>query len=237
LSRLTRKHVAPFMVASLVAPTVLLVLARPGGSQTCMALPARSQEIWLGVASWSGAEAPFREGSFAANVFNRLTVSATAGWGGYEVEEGPSTLALRGGGIVNVAGIPLCGYAEMGTMSYTFRDRFDVDRGEVRQRLVEMGSWVEGAMLESRSSSLGWWLSAGVAYRQWEMRGRSVTVTDEIVVTPVDRARRTYHLVGQGGMSFRWKRVGIAVGVARRPGLASGLLGFARIGFAAVDLG
>lgn len=236
MSRLTRRQVARFTATILAAPSVLVMPAGPAGAQTCMALPARAQEVWLGAATWSGAEAPFREAGFAANVFNRFTLSAAAGWGGYEVEESPSTLALRVGGIVDVVGIPLCGTMSMGTMRYTFRDRFDVDRGEVRERSGEVGIWTEGLLLDGGESILGWWLSAGAVHRQWEMRGRRVTVTDEIIVTPVERDRRTYHLVGQGGLRFRWRQVGIAAGVARRPGLASGMLGFVQVGFAAVDL-
>lgn len=212
----------------------LLAVAGPGTAQSCTLLPVSFNELWVGGASWRGGETPVGEVGFEASVAGRVALSGYSGIGGFDVSGNPTSSSVRVGAMTALGRLDACAFVGTSAMTYTFRGRHDVDRGTVADELRHVGLRLEAPLIDAGPFRVAVWAAPHVSRRTWEMQGRRLLVEDGVRVEEVRRIDVTWHVAGESGVSVRWKRLGVAAGVARRPAFGRTLLRFVRVGVAAI---
>jgi len=226
-------------VGALLTAALILADPTPAAAQSCTALPADpgQHELWVGVGGWSGAETGVTDISFEFAAFDRLSISGASARGGYDVSTRPSYLRLGAGLLLSVGPVRICPFLGRETMDYTFRNRFAVDYGSVMEDVGEGGIRAEVPLGDVGPVRVSGSLAAGAAFSTWEMNGRRLIVEDSTYVEAVHHIDPEWSLVGEAGLALRWRRLGLAAGVQRRPSLDQAWLGYLRLGTALLRLG
>jgi hypothetical protein len=222
--------------AALAVSVVLLVTPAHGEGQSCSGLPLSANELWIGAASLKGGESPAGELGFDFSLLGRLAVSGSVGTGGFDVSGNPSWSSIRLGGTASVGPLEACLFVGTASMEYSFRDRHEVDRGAVVDELRNVGFRLGAHIMSVGGLEVDVWAAPDLSRRTWEMQGRRLVVQDDVRVEEVRRIDVTWQVAGEGGLSLRWCRLGLSVGVARRPTMGTDLLTFLRVGIAAMRL-
>lgn len=221
-----------------ILPAIILLLGSSSlasptlRAQTCQALPAEENEIWIGGGvQWNG-QAGEVGGRLVGNVADFLGVELGAGTGGYQGEaDSPQEVHVRISPLLGIGSIQICPLAEVRSHSRDIRSSFRVDRGRIEEMGFGFGTVVAGRLPALLGSRLGWQATTGLWYRDWDMKGRRLLVEDEISVEEVRWVRHSTHLFGSVGLSARFGPLGLVAGVGARPHNENDLFGFLSFGF------
>ena len=206
--------------------------------QVCFGLPLRRGELWLSAAGSRGPETPLYEVGASFNAANKVLAQLAMGSGGYDVPGGGSLAAVGLAGMAAVGPVAVCAWGRIGTLEYSFRNRFGMFRGEVEHRVAVLGLEVGGRVLERGSSWLGWNVAAGVANHRERVSGRRLVLDDPPTVyeqgtRSVDYA---WPLVVDFGITVRAGPVGTRVHMIDRAAFSDGLVLRAEVGLAGIRL-
>lgn len=218
----------------------ILLWAMPIGqtsAQSCSDLPLQPNEIWLGGGALLGGGTGFSEISVDASPGGSFNLSFRRTTGGPEEDKAPQAWGGRVGVPFGVRTASLCLLGGLDLKTFSFVDRFNLDRGEAEYVAREIGLRAAFPVTAIRGAEVSIWVLPALAYLKSDITGRTLIIGDDPHSEERHVGERTWEFAGQGGVSIRWKALGFSGGIARRPALSSGTLGFLKVGLAAVRAG
>lgn len=209
---------------------VATVLPHPAPAQSCTTLPQRANELWLAAGHLKEGSTSWREMGVDASPGDRFGVSIRRVSGGPEEDQGLEAWAGRVGipfGI-GVAGFCLFGGFELN--HFSFEDRFEVDRGEAKYLAREIGLRGDIPVFGAGGVEMRVWIAPAVAFLTRDISGRTLVVDGQIGSEERSVGGSEWKVSGQGGLTLRWKLLGVSGGVSKRPALSSGTMAFVHVG-------
>lgn len=189
--------------------------AGPLLAQGCTQLPAATNEFWMGLEAEGGAPATAFAAQFSFNLLDRGYLSGGFGAGGFDTGAGAASTQRLGVGIMErIGGISICPGVVAGLARYTFRRRFDVYQGEVREGRLGPRIALAGRVVEGRSIAVRWLATGDFTYRRWSMAGRTLSVAPSWLEPEIrNEDSGSWELEGSLGAELRFGSVAVLVGV------------------------
>lgn len=166
-----------------------------------------------------------------ANLADFLGMEFGDGTGGYgDGAESPQQVHLRISPLLGLGSVRICPLVEFLSQSRDVRSSFRVDRGRIEEKGLGMGTVVAGSLPTWFGSHLGWQATAGLSFRDWDLKGRRLLVEEEVRVEEIHRARHSAHLFGSLGIKARFGLFGLMTGLGTRPQDEADFFGFISLG-------
>jgi hypothetical protein len=154
--------------------------------------------------------------------------------GGRDQDHGLEAWGLRFGLPFPAGWIGLCVFGGFELNDFSFEDRFEMDRGDADYMTRDVGLQVAFPLGAWKGAGLRAWVAPAVSVLKYEVSGRTLMVDGEVSVQERNLGATRWEVAGQAGLSVRWRFIGVAGGVMKRPALTSGTLAFIRMGLAVI---
>lgn len=210
------------------------VASRPLAGQSCTDLPVGAGELWLGAGAMADGEERWENLAVEVSPGHRFSISVQRVTGGGDENVDLEAWGVRAGVPFHGGGLGLCLFGGFELNDFSFENRFEMDRGDANYLAREIGLRVGAPLVTWQDGELAAWVTPAWSHLRFEASGRTLMVGDEISVEERNLGWTRWEFSGQAGLSLRWRFVGMAAGVRRRPAVASGTLAFVRIGLAVI---
>lgn len=210
--------------------------AEPLSSQSCTALPQSPNELWLGGGAMQEAGVRWNEVALEASPGGSFGIAVNRVTGGRNENDDLEAWGVRLGVPFLAGKIGLCLFGGFELNDFSFENRFEMDRGEADYLARNLGLKVEVPLVTFNGAALWAWVAPAATFLKYEVSGRTLLVDGEISVEERNLGASMWEASGQLGLSVRWRFIGVAGGLTKRPALTSGTLAFIRIGVAVIPI-
>jgi|Marorgknorr_s2lv_3_1036020.scaffolds.fasta_scaffold40619_1 hypothetical protein len=233
MNRMIRSWLAPGVIATaLVVATPLMAMA-----QTCVAIPAQRNEIWVAGTGETGLEEPRGGAAFAFHFLDVAVFTGDVVFGGYDTG---TTAAVSSSAQVGLpkrfGGLVVCPSIGVSRTGYDFLDRFGSQRGEVAERRYSVMLPIGGFLPTVAGADLRWSIAPSVSYRRWKLAGRSVFFVDALDLVLDDRDESSFDLTGRAAITLRTGRISVTGGVGSLVATEREFVTFLQLGWMATRI-
>jgi len=212
----------------------LAIVVKPLACQSCTDLPHRAGDMWLGAGVMTNGEDRWEDLAVEVSPGPRFGLSVQRVTGGGDEAVELEAWGVRAGVPFSGGGLGFCLFGGFELNDFSFEDRFEMDRGDANYLAREVGLQVAAPFVTWRDGEVTGWVTPAWTFLRFEASGRTLIVDGEISTEERNLGWTRWEFSGQAGLSLRWRFLGIATGVKRRPALASGTLPFVRLGLALI---
>lgn len=218
---------------SLVLWTFLaLVSPGPAAAQSCLGLSAEPNSAGFHAGVEGQADGHRLGGWIELNVAGRLGILGGASGGALDpfATGGSETRGLLAIGLgPRFSGG--CVFAEYEQETEAFREGFDLDRGDYRERWTRFGVAVTGNLWRLSGAQVAWHAAPELIFRDFRLKGRKIYWDPEIYVLEITRGKAATHLGGRALISLRTNRLFVIFSLKTRPRVSSDLHWGVHLGF------
>jgi len=176
----------------------------------------------------------WREIGVEASPGERFGVSIRRVSGGPEEDQELEAWAGRVGVPFGLSVAHFCLFGGFELSHFSFENRFEADRGEAKYLAREMGLRGDIPVFGAGGLEMRVWMAPALALLTRDISGRTLIVDGGVSSEERSAGGSEWKLSGQGGLTLRWKLLGVSGGVSKRPALSSGTMAFVQVGVALI---
>jgi len=168
---------------------------------------------------------------------DRFGVSIRRTSGGPEEDQGLEAWAGRVGVPFRFRVADFCLFGGFELNHFSFENRFEVERGEAKYTAREIGLRGDMPVAGIGGVELRVWVAPAVALLTRDISGRTLVVGGQVGSEERSAGASEWKLSGQGGLTLRWKLLGVSGGISKRPAVSSETMAFIEVGVALIQGG